>query len=140
MGSVQYYFNGGMTNIYVCVKGETGKISPEPFMDKLKVGDKITQIGDRSKKGMAYYNRQSDFEPFVTYSGIMKTDVLFNGNEVRMLCFRVPEQCITGGYTNEYYYLFGIFEPEGKPIELHICDPQNQTLIVHQIIFKKLNG
>lgn len=129
----------GMSNVFITEKGDDSLIEKQDFQHLLKVGDKVSKIGDSTRKGMAYHNRESGFISYVTYAGTFTTDYFYNGKKVTCLAFKVrPDEA--GAHGRDVYLLYGQFAFDGKVRELHIDDAQAQVLIIHQLIFTMYDG
>lgn len=137
-----YYFRSLKNQALLVFIGnkENFEILKENFLD-LRVGDKITQIGDSTKGGMAVLNREAKFRPFIYYAGIRYEKIHLNSNKKeKLLMFRVRDEDKPEGIleSDDFYCAFIILKDKLKgSFELKVPDIENNAINIFQPIFFK---
>ena len=138
-----------VTNGYLVYVGDkkTFKIIPEDFLD-LKVGERITQIGEHTGRGQATLNRQVYFNNYVTFVGHRYEKIHINDDSLyKILLFKVPDEDRPNAEsllpTDDFFSAFIVLEDHrGSETVYELKSPycpEDNTVQFYKPIFKRFN-
>lgn len=123
------------------------KIIKEDFLD-LKVGEKITQVGEYNGKGQATLNRQVFFNNYMTFVGHRYEKIHINDDSLyKILLFKVPDEDRPNAKsllpTDDFFFAFIVLEDHRGSETVYelkspVC-PEKLTVEIYKPIFKRFN-